>query len=70
MYRLLQAGILDQQLLETRLNKAVYFQSKLTPVFWKHKWRPISFVLYVDDFRVKYVGQEHAQHLMNNLDQE
>ena len=70
MYGLPQARILAQQLVDTRLNKAGYFQSQLTPGFWKHKWRPISFTLCVDHFGVKYVSQEHAKHLMNTLKQE
>jgi hypothetical protein len=34
-----------------------------TPGLWKHKPRPISFTLVVDDFGVKYVGKEHIDHL-------
>ena len=34
---------------------------------FKHKTRPISFALVVDDFFVKYVGKEHADHLMKCL---
>ena len=30
-------------------------------------WRPISFALYVDYFGVKYVGQEHAKHLLSTI---
>jgi hypothetical protein len=37
MYRLPQAGIIAQELLEERLKKAGYTQSKLTPGYWKHK---------------------------------
>jgi hypothetical protein len=29
--------------------------------------RPISFTLCIDDFGVKYVGQEHAEHLLQVL---
>ena len=29
--------------------------------------RPISFTLVVDDFGVKYVGQEHADHLIASI---
>ena len=29
---------------------------------WKHKTGPISFTLCADDFRVKYMGREHAEH--------
>ena len=64
MYGLPQAGLLAQQLLEKRLNKNGYHQSKLTPGLWTHAWRPITFTLCVDDFGVKYVGKEHADHLM------
>ena len=45
MYGLPAAGILSQQLLEKRLNKKGYSQSKLTPGFWTHKWRAVSFTL-------------------------
>ena len=44
-----------------------YSQSKLTPGFWTHKWRPVSFTLCVDYFGVKCVGKEHAEHLMSFL---
>ena len=67
MYGLPQAGILAQQLLEKRLKKHGYRQSKYTPGFWKHDKRPIQFTLVVDDFGVKYVGKEHADHLINAL---
>ena len=63
MYRLPQIGILAQTLLETRLNAHCYHQSKITPGMWTHEWRPICFTLIVDDFRVKYVGKEHADHI-------
>ncbi len=64
MYGLPQAGILANQQLERILGAHVYVQSKQTPGFWKHKTRPISFVLVVDDFAVKYVGKENADHLL------
>ena len=67
MYGLPHAGLMAQQLLEKRLNEADYFQSTLVPGLWKHKWRPITFTLVVDDFGVKYVGEEHARHLMSTL---
>ena len=67
MYGLPQAGILAQQLLEQRLNKHGYFQNKAVPGLWTHETRPISFTLVVDDFGIKYVGQEHALHLINIL---
>ena len=70
MYGLPQAGLLAQQQLIKRLNKAGYTQSKSSPGYWKHEWRPISFTLVVDDFGVKYVGKEHADHLISVLQQD
>ena len=37
MYGLPQAGLLAQQQLTKQLNKAGYFQSTLSPGFWKHE---------------------------------
>ena len=53
MYGLPQAGKLANELLEK----------------WTHKTRPISSTLVVDNFGVKYVGEEHAKHLMSCLQQ-
>eukprot|EP00956_Cyclotella_meneghiniana_P027920 scaffold63927_cov37-Cyclotella_meneghiniana.AAC.1 len=69
MYGLPQAGLLANQLLEKRLNKHGYYQSKIIPGLWKHKTRPIQFTLVVDDFGVKYVGKEHAEHLKRVLEE-
>ena len=69
MYCLPQAGILAQTLLEKRLNAEGYSQSKITPGFWTHKWRPICFTLVVDDFGVKYVDEEHAKPLLSIIQQ-
>ena len=41
MYGLPQSGILANELLEKRLNKHGYKQSKLVPGLWKHETRPI-----------------------------
>ena len=38
-----------------------------SPGFWTHDWRPVQFTLVVDDFGVKYVGEEHAIHLKNTI---
>ena len=67
MYGLPQAGIISQQLLEERLEKDGYRQSKTTPGLWTHNTRPISFSLIVDDFGVKYVGEENAKHLSDTV---
>ena len=67
MYGLPRAGMIAQKLLGERLNQKGYYQSAQTPGFWKHKWRPVCFSLIVDNFGVKYVGKEHAQHLIETL---
>ena len=67
MYGLPQSGLLANELLENRLNKHGYAQSKFVPGLWKHKTRPIQFCLTVDDFGVKYVRQEHDNHLLKVL---
>ena len=64
MYGLSQAGILAQQLVEERLGKEGYFQSKSTSGLWSHEWRPVQLSLVVDDFGVKNIGKEHAEHLV------
>jgi hypothetical protein len=69
MYGLLQSGLLANELLEKPLNKRGYHQSKLVPGLWSHKWRPVQFTLVVDDFGVKYVGEEHALHLKQTLEE-
>ena len=67
MYGLPQASIIAQQLLKEHLQKHGYRQSQMTPGLWKHNTRPISFSLVVDDFGVKYVGKENAQHLLDTV---
>ncbi len=67
MYGLPQAGIIAQELLAKRLKEHGYSQSKTTPGLWKHEWQPIIFSLVLDNFRVKYVGKEHAQHLLQTV---
>ena len=65
MYGLPQSGILAQEFLEKRLGEHGYHQSRFTPGVWTHEWCPIAFSLVVDDFGVKYVGKEHADHLVS-----
>jgi hypothetical protein len=67
VYGLKQAGLLANQLLQTRLAPFGYYPARHTPGLWLHKTRPISFTLVVDDFTVKYVGKQHAEHLRNAL---
>ena len=67
MYGLPQAGIIAQELPKERLMVTGYHQSKLTPGFWMHAWRPISFTLVVDDFGVKYINKDDVAHLLAAL---
>ena len=67
MYGLPQAGLLAHGLLEQRFQTHRYTQSKATSGFWTYVWRPISFTLLVNDFGVKYVGKENADHLVRFL---
>jgi hypothetical protein len=67
MYGLKQAGLLANQLLQTPLAPFGYYPERHTPGIWLHKIRPIAFSLVVDDFAVKYMGKQHADHLINAL---
>jgi hypothetical protein len=64
MYGLPQAGILANELLQRNLAKDGYRPTQHTYGLCKHDTRPISFSLVVDNLGVKYVGREHAEHLM------
>jgi hypothetical protein len=64
MYGLPHAGILANKLLQHNLAKDGYHPTNHRHGLWTHNTRPISFSLVVDDFGVKYVGREHAEHLM------
>jgi hypothetical protein len=67
MYCLKQAGLLANQLLQTRLTPFGYYPARRTPGLWLQKTPPISVTVLVDDFAVKYVGKQHAEHLRNAL---
>ena len=44
-----------------------YAPVRHTPGLWCHTWHTLSFCLVVDDFGVKYIGKEHADHLIQCL---
>ena len=67
MYGLPQAGVLAHAKITSLLALHGYAPSKNTPGLWTHATRPIAFALVVDDFGVKYVGEEQANHLLNIL---
>ena len=67
-YGLPQSGQLANDLLRTRLEKAVYYEASTTPGLWSHKWRPVQFGLLVENFVIEYVGKDHALHLLETLE--
>jgi hypothetical protein len=67
VYGLPQAGKIANDVLVPYLAQHLYMQSKRIPGLFNHTTRPISFCLIVDDFGVKYVGEEHAVHLRDVL---
>jgi len=69
MYGLPQAGIIAYKQLKERLALWGYHPVQFTPGLWRHVWRPITFTLVVDDFGVKFVDKEHAEHLKMVLEQ-
>ena len=42
-----------------------YYQVAHTPDLWKHETRPMQFMLVVDYFSDKYVGENHISQLIN-----
>jgi hypothetical protein len=67
MYGLKQAGLLSNQLMQTRMAPFGYYPASHTPGLWLQKTRSISFSLIVDDFAIKYVGKQHAERFRNAL---
>jgi hypothetical protein len=48
-----QAGILANNLLQSRLEAEGFYEAALTPGLWHHKWRSIQFCPIVDDFGIE-----------------
>jgi hypothetical protein len=67
MYGLPQAGLIAYERLVKHLATYGYCPARHTDGLWTHKTRPILFSLVVDDFGVKTVGKEHADHLLAAL---
>jgi hypothetical protein len=67
MYGLKQAGLLANQLLQKRVAPFGYYPARHKPGLWLQKNRPIALSLIVDDFAVKYMGNQHAAHLRDAL---
>jgi hypothetical protein len=67
MYGLPQAGIIAQDLLAKRLAKHGYHQSTIIPGLWTHETRATTFTLVVDNFAIKVMSDDDANHLINVL---
>ncbi|KAL7526363.1 hypothetical protein ACHAWF_001740 [Thalassiosira exigua] len=67
MCGLLQVGILVNKLLKEHLIEHGYYEVKHPPGLFCHKTRPVWFTLVADDFGIKYVDREHAEHLIKVL---
>ncbi len=67
MYGLPQAGSIAQELLEQRLSKVGYSQSKTIPGLWTHITRKTCFTLVVNNFAIKFIKMEDAKHLIDAL---
>ena len=68
-YGLPQIGKLANDLLRKRISKHGYYECTTTPGLWCHKWRPITFLLLVGDFGLKYVGERHTSYLQMSLEE-
>ncbi len=62
-----QAGILANKRLRRKLELFGYYESTNTPGLWRHKSRPLTFTLVVDDFGVKYVDKVDVDHLISSI---
>ena len=62
-----QSGHIANDRLHIHLSKFGYYPVAQTPSLWKYATRDIFFSLVFDDFSVKYVGKETADHLIQNL---
>ena len=51
------------------MHKHGYHQSKCTPGFWTHAFCPTQFSLVVNDFGIKYVGNDKTEQLIKVLEE-
>ena len=63
LYELCQSGALAAKKLAANHKPFGYYKCPYTHGLWKHEPRPISFTLVVDNFGVKYINKEDAEHL-------
>ena len=62
-----QAGRITNNWLKVCLSHFGFSPVTRTPALWKHTNKSITFSLAVDDFGVKYIGKENANHLIQAL---
>jgi hypothetical protein len=67
MYGLKEAAILAYDQLCAHLAPYGYHPVRHTPGLWRHKDRPTTFTLAVDDFGIKFFCKEDAEHLFDAL---
>ena len=67
IYVLPQEGKLGNEYLRDKLRPHGYYEVIQTPRLCKNISRPIYFSLVVDDFGVKYVGEDNYHHLIDSL---
>ena len=67
IYGLKEAGLIAFKQLVTNLAPYGYVPMKFTPGLWKHRSKPTTFSLCVDDFGVKYFAPPDAHHLIQAL---
>ena len=60
-----QVDMLTNKLLKEILAVHDYYEVTHTPGLFTHKTRPIWFALTVDNFGVKNIGRENAEHLVS-----
>ena len=62
-----QAGRITNDRLKIHLSKFGYSPVAQTPSIWKHSTKYICFSLVIDNFGVKHVGKDTAEHLIQAL---
>ena len=67
MYGLSHSGRIANQDLRKHLAKYGYYSTKRTPELWKHRTRPISFTLVVDNFGIKYTNKDDINDLFKSI---
>ena len=67
MYGISQAGMLYNNHITKTLYTCGYIPTSNNPGIWRHQTSTISFTLVVKEFGVKYVVQQHDEHLVADI---